>query len=317
MFSEKETRANFRTAKGPPRVKKSPLPALESGSLLLAGAIKSLSSTDGVENPERCGARDARDLSGLPRAGGAQGTQGLLGQRPAEDDAHGQAQLSTAGHSPQPPAGTDPTFPTPSLCPRPGRGGSAPKACRRPPTRAIPTQSTPRLRLETAPRGTIPKCMRPGGRRRHPSRHREQSSQPAGHRLAAGEGDRSQPRTAPSRAARSGDADTKGTRASPTWSRAVRAPARPRCARLRWPRPVPARGCRCPRQPPARSPPAPQRSALSASPPCAPRTARSGSAGRERALSAGAGDRANSHAGALCRPEVPRRPRTRIGRAAP
>lgn len=181
MFSgketKKETRANFRTTKDPPRVKKSPLPALGPGSLLLAGAIKSLSSTDGVENPERCGARDARDLSGLPRAGGAQGTQGLLGQRPAEDDAHGQAQLSTAGYSPQPPAGTDPTFPTPSLCPRPGHGGSAPKACRRPPTRAIPTQSTPRLRLETAPRGTIPKCMRPGGRGRHPSRHREQSSQ--------------------------------------------------------------------------------------------------------------------------------------------
>lgn len=58
------------------------------------------------------------------------------------------------------------------------------------------------------------------------------SPEPAGHRLAAREEDRSQPRTAPSRAARSGDADTKGTRASPTWSRAVRAPARPRCARL-------------------------------------------------------------------------------------
>lgn len=143
------------------------------------------------------------------------------------------------------------------------------------------------------------------------------SPEPAGHRLAAREEDRSQPRTAPSRAARSGDADTKGTRASPTWSRAVRAPARPRCARLRWPRPVPARGCRCPRQPPARSPPAPQRSALSASPPCAPRTARSGSAGRERALSAGSGDRTSSHAGAPCRPEIRRRPCTRTGRAAP
>lgn len=83
MFSEKETkketRINFRTTKDPPRVKKSPLPALGPGSLLLAREIKSLSSTDGVENPERRGARDARDLSGLPRAGGAQGTQRLLG----------------------------------------------------------------------------------------------------------------------------------------------------------------------------------------------------------------------------------------------
>lgn len=172
-----------------------------------------------------------------------------------------------------------------------------------------------RLRLETAPRRTIPKCKRPGGRGRHPSGHWEQSPptsapEPEGHRLAAGvgEGPIISPRTAPSRAARSGDADTKGTRASPTWSRAVRAPARPRCARLRWPRPVPARGCRLPRQPPARNPP---RSAAPFMPPRpAPRELRAGSAGRERALSAGAGARASWHASAPCRPEVPQRPCT-------
>lgn len=212
MFSEKETNGKLeqtlgKTTRGPPRVKKSPLPALGPGSLPLAGAVKSLSATDGVENRERCGARDAGDLRGLPRAGGAQGTQRLLGQRPAENSAHGQAQLSTAGYSPLPPAGTDQTFPTPSLCPRPGRGESPPKACRRPPTGATPTQGTPRLRLETAPRCTIPKCERPGGLGRHPSGHREQSPQllPRSPRVTSwqqGLGDRYQPRTAPSRAAR-------------------------------------------------------------------------------------------------------------------
>lgn len=76
---------------------------------------------------------------------------------------------------------------------------------------------------------------------------------------STGQGARDQPLTALSRAARSGDADTKGTRASPTWSRAVRAPARPLCARLRWPRPVPARGCRCPVSLPRAARPAAQR----------------------------------------------------------
>lgn len=90
----------------------------------------------------------------------------------------------------------------------------------------------------------------------------EPSSPPWSPRVTApqhGLGGRNQPRTVLSRAAGSGDADTKGTRASPTWSRAVRAPARPLCARLRWPRPVTARGCRCPVSLPRAARPAAQR----------------------------------------------------------
>lgn len=201
---------------------------------------------------------------GLPRARGVQRTQRLLGQRPAEDHAHGQERLSTAGYSRLPLARTDPTFPSPSLCPCPGHGGSPPKACRQPPTLATPAQHTPCLRLETSPWRAIPKCK--AARRTQPSlsglQEQSPSSPPRSPRVTApqhGLGGRDQPRTAFSRAARSGDADTKGTRASPTWSRAVRASARPLCALLRWPRPVPARGCRCPVSLPRAARPAAQR----------------------------------------------------------
>lgn len=188
---------------------------------------------------------------------------GDLGQRPTEDHAYGQARLSTAGYARLPLARTDPTFPTPSLCPCSGHRRSPPKACRQPPTPATPAQHTPRLRLETSPWRAIPSASNQEDAaitQRTPGA--EPSSPPRSPRVTApqhGLGGRNQPRTVLSRAAGSGDADTKGTRASPTWSRAVRAPARPLCARLRWPRPVTARGCRCPVSLPRAARPAAQR----------------------------------------------------------
>lgn len=301
-------------------MKKSPLPAQRRrpGSLPLAGgAIKSLSSTDGAENREQCGAWDARVLRGLPRARGVQGTQRLLGRRLAEDHVRGQARLSTAGYSRLPMARTDPTFPTPSLCSCPGHGGSPPKACRRPPTRATPAQHTPRLRLETSPWRAIPKCKRPGGRGRHPAESRSivpiASREPAGHRPAARvRGSKSAPhslipRGPLGRCRHKGDARVThlvprgpGSRSSSLRVVAMAPPG----AGSRVP---------LPRQPPACSTP---RSAASFMPPRpAPRELRAGSTGRERALSAGAGGRASLQASAPCRSEAPQCPCTQ--RVAP
>lgn len=274
---------------------------------------------DGAENREQRGARDARVRRGLPRARRVQGTRRLLGQRPAEDHAYGQARLNTAGYARLPLARTDPTFPTPSLCPCPGHGRSPPKACRQPPTRATPVQHTPRLPLETSPWRAIPKCKRPGGRSRHPADSRSRALiaalEPAGHRPAAWI---REPKPAPhslvprgrlGRCRHKGDARVTHLvpRGPGSRSASLRAVAMA----------PPGDGSRVPlpRQPPACSPP---RSAAPFMPPRpAPRELRAGSTGRERALSAGAGGRASLHASAPCRSEAPQRPCPRTSRAGP
>lgn len=213
----------------------------------------------------------------------------------------------------------DPTFPTPSLCPRPGHGRSPPKACRRPPTRATPAQHIPCLRLETTPWRAIPKCKRLGGRGRHLvgslNRALIAAREPAGHRPAARvRGPKPAPHSlvprGPLRRCRH-KGDARVTHLVP------RGPGS-RSASLRAAAIVPpGAGSRVPlsRQPPACSPP---RSAAPFMPPRpAPRELRAGSMGRERALSAGAGGRASLHASALCRSEEPQCPCTRTRRAAP
>lgn len=294
MSSEKETKQELEqtlgtTTRDPLKVKKSPLPAQRPGSLLLARAIRSLGSTDGVENRERCGARDARDLRGLPRAGGAQGTQRLLGQRPAEDDDHGQAQLSTAGYSPlPPPARTDPTFPTPSTLSTTRSRRESTQGLQ---TAAHPGHSSPGHHAPAAgdcPAAHNPQVQAARGTRAPPERTLR--AEPSNLRSGA-------------RGSPPGSRGWGGTDYQPPHSPVPRGPlgrcrhkgdARvthlvprgpgSRSASLRAAAMAPAgAGSRVPLAPSAsRAQPAPQRSALYASPPCAPRTARGVGGARAR-----------------------------------
>lgn len=151
--------------------------------------------------------------------------------------------------------------------------------------RATPAQRTPRRRRETSPWRAIPKCEQPRGRSRYPSGQPEQSPHPRpGARESLPDSKGREPKTSSAE-----PCPARPARAMPTQRGRARHPPGP--ARSGLPLGLVARGCdgpaRCPLSGAAvpsasRARPAPQRSALYASPPCAPRTARGVGGARAR-----------------------------------